>query len=151
MREGTAAPGAVRADCPWLPRVAVTTAEGERSVVGPRTWSRHPAQRMLALCTMVGYVESAAAGEEIRITDQAASPALDDLGPDSRLFDGETEHAFAVPLHYDDDRPPRRVRPSARFRPDRVLPGPGDLVPSTSRPLNAYLAADNADALGPGA
>jgi hypothetical protein len=53
---------------------------------------------------LAGYIESAAAGEEIRIAVRADAPdALSSLGPDFWLFDRATPHARAVIMQYDGD------------------------------------------------
>lgn len=83
---------------PWLRRIAVTTAGGKR-------WQRshvvdHPLSDYLRY-EMAGYVESAAAGEEILIADRAKSPGLAELGPDFWLFDEGTTDAFALLMRYD--------------------------------------------------
>jgi hypothetical protein len=83
---------------PWLRRIAVTTAAG-------KNWQRvhvvdHPLTEYLRY-ELVGYVESAACGEEIRITDRAASSEFASLGPDFWLFDADTADAFALLMRYD--------------------------------------------------
>ena len=69
---------------PWLRRIADTTAAGKR-------WSRvHVVDEPLSEYVrfeMVTYRESAQAGEEIRIADRRADPALDALQTDFWLFD----------------------------------------------------------------
>lgn len=85
---------------PWLRRIAVTTVAGKR-------WSRvhvieHPLTEYLRY-QLIGYVESQAVGEEIRLADRAAHPDLADLGPDSWLFDAGRSGAFGVLLHFDTD------------------------------------------------
>ncbi len=100
FREGTPRPDRSVRTNPWLRRVAVTTAAGKQ-------WQRvhvvrHPLSEYLRY-EMVGYVESAAAGEDIRIADRAAHPDLAALGPDFWLFDAEADQVFAVLMHYDQD------------------------------------------------
>jgi hypothetical protein len=85
---------------PWLRRIAVTTADGKR-------WQRvhvvdHPLTDYLRY-EIAGYVESAAVGEEIRITDRAKSTELTRLGPDFWLFDEGTTDAFALLMQYDQE------------------------------------------------
>ena len=97
---------------------------------------------------MVGYVESAAAGEEIRIADQADHPDLADLGPDFWLFDAETPDAFAVLMHYGADNRLARYEhtssPDALSECRRVQ----SLAISHSAPLNVYLATTGAGLIG---
>ena len=83
---------------PWLRRIADTTAVGKH-------WSRvHVVDEPLSEYVrfeMVTYRESAQAGEDIRITDRRADPALDALQTDFWLFDAETDQPFAAILQYD--------------------------------------------------
>jgi hypothetical protein len=144
-REGRPRPERSVRTSPWLRRVAVTTAEGKQW--GRVHVVRHPLSEYLRY-EMFGYVESAAAGEEIRIADQAASPALDALGPDFWLFDGGTEHAFAVLMHYDDDGRLAEYEPVSATAALGECYRVRDLVLAHSVPLNAYLASARADALG---
>jgi len=98
FRDGTPRPERSVRTSPWLARIAVTTTEGKR-------WSRvhvveHPLSEYLRY-ELLGYIESAAVGEEIRIADRAADPDLDELGPDFWLFDAESSDAYAVLVQYD--------------------------------------------------
>lgn len=138
FREGTPRPERSVRTSKWLARVAVTTAAGKR-------WSRvhivdHPLSEYLRY-ELVGYVESAAAGEEIRIADRRADPRLAELSQDFWLFDAETDAPFAALIHYTrdgevfgfeytDDAAALR-----RFRAER------DLALEHSIALNTYLAA----------
>lgn len=83
---------------PWLRRVAVTTAAG-------RHWSRvHVVDLPLSdyvRYQMVGYVETAAAGEEIRIAVRSDHPELADMHEDFWLFDEDTPNASAIAMRYD--------------------------------------------------
>ena len=83
----------------WMRRIAVTTASG-------KSWQRvHVVELPLSeylRYELIGYVESAAVGEEILIADRSAHPELADLGPDFWLFDAGTEHAYGVLMHYDE-------------------------------------------------
>ena len=85
---------------PWLRRIAETTAAGKH-------WSRvHVVDVPLSEYVrfeMVTYRESAQAGEDIRITDRRADPALDALQTDFWLFDAETDHPFAALMQYSAD------------------------------------------------
>lgn len=98
FREGTPRPERSVRTSPWLRRIAVTTAAGKQ-------WQRvhiveHPLSEYLRY-QMVGYVESAAVGEEINIADRVAHPELATLGPDFWLFDADSDQAFAILMHYD--------------------------------------------------
>lgn len=130
---------------PWLRRVAVTTAEGKQW--GRVHVVRHPLSEYLRY-ELFGYVESAAAGEEIRIADQAASPALEALGPDFWLFDRGTDSAFAVLMHYDSEGRLAEYEPTAAGAALDECCRVQDLALAHSVALNAYLAAARADALG---
>lgn len=97
-REGQPRPDRSVRTSPWLRRVAVTTAAGKR-------WGRaqvvqHPLSDYV-LYLMRGYVESAAAGEEILIADLAADPSLATLSRDFWMFDAASPDAFALLMHYD--------------------------------------------------
>ncbi len=144
-REGRPRPERSVRTSPWLRRVAVTTAEGKH-------WGRvhvvkHPLSEYLRY-QMMGKIESAAAGEEIRIADHAADPILARLGPDVWLFDGDSAHAYALLMHYDEDG--RWL--GAEYTID------GEILDRCRRaqavalahsvPLNVYLAGAGADALG---
>lgn len=98
-REGQARPERSVRTSPWLRRIAVTTAGGKR-------WSRvhiieHPLSEYLRY-ELVGYIEAQAVGEAVGLADRGVHPELADLGPDFWLFDGATERAFGVLLHFDD-------------------------------------------------
>lgn len=98
-REGRARPERSVRTSAWLRRIAVTTAGGKR-------WSRvhiieHPLSEYLRY-ELVGYIEGQAVGEEVGLADRGVYPELADLGPDFWLFDGDTERASGVLLHFDD-------------------------------------------------
>lgn len=100
FRQGLPRPERSVRTTPWLRRVAVTTAEGKQ-------WGRvhvieHPLTEYLRY-QLIGYVESQAAGEEIRLADRGTYPELGTLGPDFWLFDAGTSGAFGVLLHFDAD------------------------------------------------
>jgi hypothetical protein len=85
---------------PWLRRMAATTAAG-------KSWQRvrvleHPLNEYSRF-ELATYVESAAAGERIRITDRAAHPDLGALTRDFWLFDADTDHPFTALMFYDDE------------------------------------------------
>jgi len=82
----------------WLRRIAATTAAGKswhRVRVLDRPLSEHECYRLL------GYRESAEAGEVIRIADRSACPDLDTLARDFWLFDAGTAKPFAALMNYD--------------------------------------------------
>ena len=60
-----------------------------------RPLSEHECYRLL------GYRESAKAGEVIRIADRSACPALAPLARDFWLFDAATARPFAALMNYD--------------------------------------------------
>ena len=95
---------------PWLARIAQTTAAGKSwhrvRVVG---WPLTEYERY----QMIGYRESAAAGDVIRIADRSAHPELAVLDRDFWLFDAEGPRPFAA-LHG-----LRRGRPLPRIRDHR--------------------------------
>lgn len=79
---------------PWLRRIAVQTARGV-------SWSRlrviaYPLTEYTRF-ELLAFVESQAAGEQIRLIESAPGGA-----GDFWLIDGGTEHAVAVVMHYDD-------------------------------------------------
>lgn len=95
FREGLPRPERSVRTNPWLQRIAATTIAG-------KSWSRvRLVSRPLTEYTryeMIGFVESQAVGEQIRIVDLNAHPDLRDLGPDFWLFDAE----FAIIMRYDE-------------------------------------------------
>lgn len=144
-RDGKPRPERSVRTSPWLRRVAVSTAQGKQW--GRVHVVRHPLSEYLRY-EMFGYVESAAAGEEIRIADQAASPALEAVGPDFWLFDRGTDDAFAVLMHYDDEGHLAEYEPTTARAALEECYRVQDLALAHSVPLNAYLATAGADALG---
>ncbi|MGH3823993.1 MAG: DUF6879 family protein [Pseudonocardiaceae bacterium] len=97
FREGTPRPERSVRTSPWLQRIAATTMAG-------KAWSRlHLIQEPLSeylRYELIGYVESCACGEEIRLAyPPDERPALVDFW----LFDSSTPGAFAVLMHYSDD------------------------------------------------
>ncbi len=99
FREGLPRPERSVRTSPWLRRVALTTAAGKH-------WGRvhiieHPLSEYLRY-QLISYVESQAAGEEIRLADRGEHPELTTLGPDSWVFDAGTGQASGVLLHFDD-------------------------------------------------
>ena len=82
----------------WLARIAATTAAGKswhRVRVLDRPLSEYECYRLL------GYRESAAAGEVIRIADRSSCPALAPLARDFWLFDADAARPFAALMNYD--------------------------------------------------
>ena len=122
---------------PWLRRVAETTAEGKH-------WSRvHVVDEPLSEYVrfeMVTYRESAQAGEDIRITDRRADPALDALQTDFWLFDAETDHPFAALMHYDLDGHYVDAQVTSDGTAISACKAARDLALRHSLPLAAYLA-----------
>jgi len=125
---------------PWLARIAVSTAtQGKR-------WGRvRVVEEPLTDYTryeFAGYVESQAAGEEIRIVRRAASRALSVLRQDFWLFDAETVDACALLMDYAADGTwlggelVTDLARLQRFRAER------DLALAYSVPLNEYLARE---------
>jgi Family of unknown function (DUF6879) len=99
-RDGLPRPDRSVRTSPWLRRIAVTTAADKR-------WCRihlvdHPLTDYLKY-QIVGYVESAAAGEEIRIADRAMHSDLQAMEQDFWLFDADGPAPYAVLMNYDDD------------------------------------------------
>jgi hypothetical protein len=96
FREGTPRPERSVRTSPWLRRIALTAAAG-------KSWSRvhvikEPLSEYLRY-ELIGYVESMAVGEEIRLAD----PLEDRVLVDFWLFDAGTPEAFTVLMHYNDD------------------------------------------------
>jgi hypothetical protein len=84
---------------PWLARVAATTKAG-------KSWRRvrvvgHPLTEYERY-QMIGYQESAAAGDVIRIAERSAHPELARLSRDFWLFDAEGPEPFAALMNYDE-------------------------------------------------
>jgi hypothetical protein len=99
-RDGQPRPERSVRTSPWLRRIALTTVQGLR-------WFRvhlvdHPLSEYLQY-QMAGYIESAAAGEEIRIADRAAHGDLRTLDTDFWLFDADSPAPYAAVMRYDDD------------------------------------------------
>ncbi len=127
----------VRTD-PWLRRIALTSSAG-------KSWTR---VRVLddpptdyEQYQLVGYQESQAAGDCIRIVARGQFPAH---GPDFWLFDQSTDHAQAVVMHYTPDGVPEEFV---------HLTGSADVQDLTKRavaadalavPFNDYLAGGGA-------
>ena len=83
---------------PWLARIAQTTEAGKSwrrvRVVG---WPLTEYERY----QMIGYQESAAAGDVVRIADRSAHPELAVLDRDFWLFDADGPRPFAALMTYD--------------------------------------------------
>lgn len=128
---------------PWLRRVADTTAAGKR-------WSRvHVVDEPLSEYVrfeMVTYRESAQAGEDIRITDRKADPALDALQTDFWLFDAETDQPFAAIMRYDHAGHYVGAQVTSDGAAVRACKAARDLALSYSAPLAAYLAGKETEA-----
>jgi hypothetical protein len=143
-REGLPRPERSVRTSPWLRRIAVSTAAGKQ-------WGRvHVVERPLSEYIRYefgGYIESAAAGEEIRIADRSADSGLAAAGPDFWLFDGDTADAYAILMSYDDEG----HWLGAEYTTDRTAlekcRQTQALALRHSVPLNVYLASIGADAL----
>lgn len=98
FRRGSARPERSVRTSPWLRRIATTTAAG-------KSWKRiHVVDLPLSeylQYQVLGYVESQAAGEQVRLLQRTAS--VDTTSGDFWLFDGGTADAYAIALHYDDE------------------------------------------------
>lgn len=86
----------IRTD-PWLRRIAATTLAG-------KSWTRvrlitHPLTEYTRY-ELIGFVESQAVGDQIRILDLDKHPELVTLGPDFWLFDANEPDAFAIRIRY---------------------------------------------------
>jgi hypothetical protein len=134
FRDGTPRPGRSVRTSPWLARIATSTAAG-------KLWRRvRPVTEPLSEYVqweLLAYVESQAAGEEIRVL-----PVDGMTGPeDVWVFDGDTTNdRYAIVMHYDADGSPLRfelVTGEGRVR--NYLTMVGGLF-DDALPLNAYLA-----------
>jgi len=137
FRDGTPRPERSVRTSPWLARIAMTTTEGKH-------WSRvhvveHPLSEYLRY-ELLGYIESAAAGEEIRIADRTADSDLDRLGPDFWLFDAEASDAYAVLMHYDQQGEVLGFEYTADHDVLHRCSAQRDVALKYSLALNAYLA-----------
>jgi hypothetical protein len=123
---------------PWLGRIATTTAVG-------KSWQRvhvvqHPLSDYLRY-QLVGYVESQACGEQIRLathtTDLADAVAVGDFW----LFDARTNNPYVVDMHYVGEG--RWLGAALVTEPDqvRIRRVAADLIWSAGSPLNQFLAA----------
>ncbi|MGH3778874.1 MAG: DUF6879 family protein [Pseudonocardiaceae bacterium] len=98
FREGLARPERSVRTSPWLQRIAATTVAG-------KSWTRVRLVRQplteYTRYELIGFVESQAAGEQIRVVDLDAHPELGGLGPDFWLFDASEPDGFAIIMRYD--------------------------------------------------
>ena len=97
FREGRPRPERSVRTSPWLGRIAATTLAG-------KVWTRvrlvhHPLTEYTRY-ELIGFVESQAVGEQIRIVDLNTHPELGDLGPDFWLFDAGEPDQFAIIMRY---------------------------------------------------
>lgn len=117
---------------PWLRRIAVTTANGV-------SWSRvrvveHPLTEYTRF-ELVAFVESQAAGEQVRLTDNAAPTE------DFWLIDGRTNLPVGVWMRYDEHG---NLLARERVTDRSMLASLADVQDSTweaATPLNVWLAA----------
>ena len=123
---------------PWLARIAVTTVTQEKR------WQRvRVVEEPLTGYTryqMAGYVESQAAGEEIRIVRRTAAPALATLRRDFWLFDAGTPGACALLLDYSPAGEWRGGQLTTDQQALLELQAEQDLALQWAVPLNDYLA-----------
>ncbi len=122
---------------PWLARIAVST------VIDGKSWRR---VRVLddplteyQRYQLDSYVESQAAGEQIRVARRAT---VGDVEADVWVFDADRPDAFAAVMSYDTD---------GRWLGFEVVDDPGDVAAYVARvsaveqltvPLNEFLAGD---------
>jgi uncharacterized protein DUF6879 len=126
----------------WLRRIAATTATGKswhRVRVLDRPLSEHECYRLL------GYRESAEAGEVIRIADRSSCPALAPLARDFWLFDADGARPFAALLNY--DHAGEYLGAAVTTEPAVIMAcvTARNLAQQYSVPLGAYLAQLNAE------
>jgi len=127
---------------PWLRLVADSTAAG-------RQWRRvHVVSRPLTeyMCfELLGYVENAAAGEDIWIADRDGHPVLGSLTEDFWLFDADTDRAVAVLLRYDQEG--RFLGAERAHHPDAIArcQAQRDLALALAVPLEEYLPSADVD------
>ncbi len=137
FRLGLALPERSARTSAWLRRIAGTTAAGKswrRVRVLGRPLSEYECYQL------IGYRESAQAGEVIRIADRSARPELAALARDFWLFDVGTARPFAAVMNYD---------PAGEYLGAEVTAEPAvimacvtarNLAQQYSVPLGAYLA-----------
>jgi uncharacterized protein DUF6879 len=122
---------------PWLARIARTTAAGKSwrriRVLG---WPLTEYQRY----QLVGYQESAAAGDVICIADRSARPELAVLDRDFWLFDADEPQPFAALMTYDDAD--RYIGSEITAAPETIerCKAARRLAERYSVPLDTYLA-----------
>ena len=126
----------------WLARVAAATAAGKswhRVRVLDRPLSEDECSRLL------GYRESAEAGEVIRIAERSACPALAPLARDFWLFDADAARPFAALMNY--DHAGEYLGAAVTSEPAVIMAcvTARNLAQQYSVPLGAYLAALKAE------
>jgi len=126
----------------WLRRIAATTATGKswhRVRVLDRPLSEYECYRLL------GYRESAEAGEVIRIADRSSCPALAPLARDFWLFDADAARPFAALMNY--DHAGEYLGAAVTTEPAVIMAcvTARNLAQQYSVPLGAYLAALKAE------
>ena len=118
FRLGLALPERSARTSAWLRRIAGTTAAGKswrRVRVLGRPLSEYECYQL------IGYRESAQAGEVIRIADRSARPELAALARDFWLFDVGTARPFAAVMNYDRCRRVPRRRGDGRASGDHGM------------------------------
>jgi hypothetical protein len=92
---------------PWPQESVEWFADIAKSVAAGKTWGRvHVIDWPPSDYTrfeLVCYADNVRAGENIRIADRSADPALAELRQDFWLFDAETGHPVAVLMRYDEE------------------------------------------------
>ncbi|MEX5635909.1 DUF6879 family protein [Parafrankia sp. FMc2] len=122
---------------PWLKRVAATTVAGKR-------WQRvHVVSRPLSdylRLELLGYEGNVAAGEDVRIADREADPAVGGLRRDFWIFDAETPRPFVMLLRYDAEGRLLSFDTTADHQVVEQCRGERDLALAWSVPLAEYAA-----------
>lgn len=122
----------------WLARIATSTVAG-------KSWRRvHVVDVPLSdylRYELVGYIESQACGEEIRIVERAPELAAAQAMGDFWLFDADSPEAFAVEMHYGQEG--RWLGAEHVTEPAHCarLRAAADQVWAAASPLNQFLAA----------
>jgi hypothetical protein len=127
---------------PWLRRIADTTAAGKswhRVRVLSRPLSEHEC------CQLIGYRESAEAGEVIRIADRLAHRELAVLARDFWLFDAGTAKPLAALMNYDHAGVYRGAAVTSEPTVIMACMTARDLAQRCSVPLGVYLVRLKSD------
>jgi hypothetical protein len=135
FREGRPRPERSVRTSAWMARIAVTTVAG-------KSWSRvrvvdQPLTEYERY-ELESYRESQAVGESISIVLRSTVEAE---GPDFWLFDGGTEHARAVLMHYTDDGRLDRRELVEDAELLATLQARREAASATAMPLNEFLVS----------